>query len=132
MNIMIKIVKRMGGGAAASIVVATAAFFATVGAALAQNASQGSTQVSLTDPLGGGETFLSVVNNVAGFLFTDIAIPLATIMILVGAFQFMTGGGDAEKISKARKTIMYAAIGFGIALIASGASSIIKSILLNQ
>lgn len=119
-------------GAVAGIVAATATFFMTAGAALAQNAQQGSTQVSLSDPLGGGETFLSVVNNVAGFLFTDIAIPLATIMILVGAFQFMTGGGDAEKISKARKTIMYAAIGFAIALVASGASKIIQSILLNQ
>lgn len=84
---------------------------------------------TLTDPLGGGESFISVVNNVAGFLFTDIAIPLATIMVLVGAFQFMTGGGDPEKISKARKTILYAAIGFAIALIASGVSSIIKSVL---
>lgn len=89
---------------------------------------------TLCDPLGtncqkGNETFLSVVNNVAGFLFTDIAIPLATIMVLIGAFQFITGGGDPEKISKARKTILYAAIGFAVALIASGVSSIIKSIL---
>lgn len=118
MNVMRKAATRMGG-----IVGGFVAFFVTTGAALAQ------TQISLTDPLGGQETFLSVLNNVAGFLFTDIAIPLATIMILVGAFQFMTGGGDAEKISRARKTIMYAAIGFAIALIASGASSIIKSIL---
>jgi Type IV secretion system pilin len=127
MNAMIKMAKRISGIGAGVVT-----FFVTTGAALAQNAPQGTTQISLTDPLGGQETFLTVLNNVAGFLFTDIAIPLATIMILVGAFQFMTGGGDPEKISKARKTIMYAAIGFAVALIASGASSIIKSILLNQ
>jgi hypothetical protein len=108
-----------------------AAFFLTSAVALAQNASN---PVTLCDPLGsncapGNETFLSVLNNVIGFLFTDIAIPLTTIMVLVGAFQFMTGGGDPEKISKARKTLIYAAVGFAIALLASGVSSIIKSVL---
>jgi hypothetical protein len=111
-----------------------ATFFMTAAAAFAQ-VQNASNPIPLCDPLGtncqqGTETFLSVLNNVAGFLFTDIAIPLATIMVLVGAFQFMTGGGDPEKISRARKTILYAAIGFAIALIASGVSSIIKSVLL--
>lgn len=118
---MVKVVKKRMQAAIAAI-----ASFSVFGVAYANAQSQ---PVNLVDPLGGNETFLSVVNNVAGFLFTDIAIPLATIMVLVGAFQFMTGGGNPEKISKARKTILYAAIGFAVALIASGVSSIIKSIL---
>ena len=104
-----------------------AGFFAAVPAAFAQVTNQ-QNPIQLTNPLN-TTNFTDVINNIAGFLFTDIAIPLSTIMILVGAFQFMTGGGDPEKISKARKTIMYAAIGFAVALIASGVSSIIKSIL---
>ena len=83
---------------------------------------------TLTNPLG-GQSFTDVVNNVTGFLLTDIAIPLCVIMVLVGAFQFMTGGGDPEKISKARKTILYAAVGLALALIAGGVTSIIQSIL---
>jgi hypothetical protein len=127
MNTMLKTAKKIGGATIGGIVT----FLVTASAAFAQ-AGNPSQPVTLTDPLGGNETFLSVLNNIAAFLFTDIAVPLSVIMVLVGAFQFMTGAGDAEKISKAKKTIMYAAIGFAIALIASGVSSIIKSILLNQ
>ncbi len=86
---------------------------------------------TLTDPLGGKETFISVANDIAHFLLYDIAIPLSVIMVLVGAFQFITGGGDPAKISEARKTILYAAIGLGVALIAGGITSLIKSILPN-
>ncbi len=90
--------------------------------------ADGQTQtVKLTDPLGGSESFTSVATAVAGFLFWDIAAPLATIMVLVGAFQFMTSAGDPEKVSQARKTIMYAAIGLAVALIAGGVVSIIRA-----
>ena len=67
-----------------------------------------------------------------GFIFWDVAIPLCTIMALVGAFQMMTSGGNPEKASQGRKTLMYAAIGFAVALIASGITGIIQSILNNQ
>jgi Type IV secretion system pilin len=86
-------------------------------------------QVSLTDPLGGQETFTTVVNNVVGFLAVDIAIPLTVIMVMIGAFQIMTAGGDPEKFSSGRKTILYAAVGFAIAVIAGGVTTLIKSII---
>jgi len=85
--------------------------------------------ITLTDPLGGNETFVSVATAVAGFLFWDIAMPLSVIMVLVGAFQLMTSAGEPEKVSQGRKTILYAAIGFAIALLAGGAVNIIKSII---
>lgn len=89
---------------------------------------------TLCDPLGtnctpGTESFTSVATNVTTFLVTDIAIPLSIIMVLVGAFQFMTGGGDPEKISQARKTILYAAVGLAVALLAGGVATLIKNII---
>lgn len=84
--------------------------------------------ISLTDPLGGA-SFATVANNVISFLATTIAIPLTAIMVLVGAFQITTSAGDPEKFSQGRKTILYAAIGFVVALIATGVTSIISSIL---
>jgi hypothetical protein len=93
------------------------------------NAQAQTQSITLTDPLGGSETFSTVATAVAGFLFWDIAMPLSTIMILVGAFQLMTSSGDPEKISQGRKTVMYAAIGFVVALIAGGAVNIIKSFI---
>lgn len=84
---------------------------------------------TLTNPLGSGATFTTVMTAVAGFLFWDVASPLATIMILVGAFQLITSAGDPEKISKGKKTIVYAAVGLVIALLAGGAADIIRSFL---
>jgi hypothetical protein len=84
---------------------------------------------SLIDPLGGNESFTSVATAVAGFLFWDIALPLCTIMVLVGAFQLMTSAGDPEKVSIGRKTILYAAVGFAIACICGGITNIIKNFI---
>jgi hypothetical protein len=85
--------------------------------------------ITLADPLGGSESFTSVALAVAGFLFWDIATPLAVIMVLVGAFKLITSAGDPEKVSEGKKTILYAAVGFAIALLAGGIVSIIKSVL---
>lgn len=84
--------------------------------------------ITLTNPLG-TSSFLAVLTNIINFLFTYIAIPLCTIMVLVGAFQLMTSSGEPEKISRGRKTILYAAIGFGVVLLAGGVTNIIKSII---
>lgn len=97
--------------------------------------SGGQTQpITLCDPLGnncapGSESFTSIADNVAQFLVVDIAIPLSVIMVLVGAFQIMTAGGDPEKFSKGRKTITYASIGLAAAFISLGTVALIKSFL---
>ena len=88
-----------------------------------------SQSITLTDPLGGKETFTSVAVAVAGFLFWDVAVPLSVIMVLVGAFQLITSSGDPEKVSQGRKTILWAAVGLAIALVAGGIVTIIKSLL---
>ena len=118
---MMKVVKKLNAAWAGVVIFATGA-----AVALAQ-VSNGT--VALNDPLGGGETFASVANNVIFFISTTIAIPLTAIMVLVGAFQITTSAGDPEKFSQGRKTILYAAIGFVIAIIATGVTSIIKSLL---
>ncbi|GEM_PF-1846134 len=47
---------------------------------------------------------------------TFVAIPIAVLMIIVGAFQMLSAGGDVEKFSTGKKTILYAAIGFAVFL----------------
>ncbi len=119
MDIMKKAFKGIG---------AAAVVFVSLLAASRIALADGQTQnIKLTDPLGGTETFTSVSTAVAAFLFWDIASPLAVIMVLIGAFQFMTSAGDPEKVSRARKTIMYAAIGLVVALLAGGIVSIIRT-----
>lgn len=89
------------------------------------------TSVTLVDPLGGA-SFTKITTNVINFLSTDIAIPLTVIMVLVGAFQMMTSAGDPEKATQGRKTLTWAAIGFAIAILASGITSLITNILTGQ
>jgi hypothetical protein len=104
-------------------------FLSTAAIVLADSNNGASQPITLTDPLGGSESFTSVATNVSQFLVADVAIPLTVIMVLVGAFQIMTSAGDPEKFSKGRKTILYAAIGFLAAIISLGAVSLIKNFL---
>jgi hypothetical protein len=53
---------------------------------------------------------------------------LGTIMVLVGAYIYVTSSGEPAKVSKASKTLLYAAIGIAIAIIAKGVPSIVGSV----
>jgi len=117
---MMKAFKRMGG----VIAVGVASFTGAISTAFAQSS------VSLTDPLQGA-TFEKISNNIIQFL-SWIAIPIAVFMVLWGAFQMMTSAGDPEKTTQGRKTLMWAAIGFAVALLASGITSLITNILTGQ
>jgi len=84
--------------------------------------------IVLTNPLGGNCNDLNcVAQKVIGFLWL-IAIPIASIMVLVGGFQMMTSAGDPEKFSSGKKTLTYAAIGLVVILLAGGFASFIKSL----
>lgn len=81
--------------------------------------------VPLTNPLGQGTGFLQVAEKIADLL-TTIAIPIVGIMVVVGGFQIMTAGGDPEKYKTGKKTILYAAIGFAVVLLAESVVTIIN------
>ncbi len=53
----------------------------------------------------------------------------AVIFILVAAFKYLTAAGEPEKIKTAHKMLIWAAVAIAIALIAVGATQIIKSFL---
>jgi hypothetical protein len=69
-----------------------------------------------------------VLTNIADFLFTALLI-VAVIFILIAAFNFLTAQGDAEKVKSARNQILWAVVAIAIALISTGAASIIESFL---
>lgn len=114
MNAMVKKLLRNAGGVVAplSFLIARYAF------------AQG---VTLPNPLS-ASTFNQVVSQVIGFLIA-IAIPLTAIMALIGGLQMITANGDPEKFTNGRKTLMYAAIGFAVVVLASGVVAIISNIL---
>ena len=57
-----------------------------------------------------------------------VLIAVSVIMALLAAYNYMTAGDDTEKTTKARKMLMYAAIGVVVALIANGFPGLIASL----
>lgn len=55
-----------------------------------------------------------------GGWFWGILLALAVIFILVAAFNFLTSGGEEEKIKKARSYITYAVVAVAVAILATG------------
>jgi|SRR3989338_6991573 len=65
---------------------------------------------------------------IADFLFT-MALIVGIGAALWAAFQYMTAGGDATKVSGAHKTLTYAAIGIAVAILAGSVPGIVASLV---
>ncbi len=93
---------------------------------LAPLIAQGSS-ITFTNPLA-ANTLEELVENLSNFIFW-IALALAPLMVLIGAFFLMSSGGDINKIEIGKKIILYTAIGFFIVLSARGIVAILRMIL---
>jgi hypothetical protein len=83
----------------------------------------------LTNPLGSScQNVMCILGIFMNFLYV-IGPAIAVIMILWGAFQIFTAGGDVEKVKAGRSTILYAVIGLVIILAGSGIDLIIQNLL---
>lgn len=102
-------------------IIATSYYFLiTASMVLAQNTTSGGRTTGDGSPVNfslpratEARSIEQLLSGVAGFLLT-IAIPIATIMIIVGAFQILMSGGSPEKVTTGKKTILYAAVGIAI------------------
>ncbi len=75
--------------------------------------------VLLPNPLGPGSNIFTFIDRFLDLLFT-FGLPLAVIMILWSALQFLTSGGNPQKIQSAKNTLLYTMVGFGILLLSKG------------
>ena len=57
-----------------------------------------------------------------------LATPNVAVMVIIGGYQILTAGGEPEKFSRGKKTIIYAAVGFAIILLANGVVYIIQDV----
>ncbi|MFA6428550.1 MAG: hypothetical protein WCW02_03345 [Candidatus Buchananbacteria bacterium] len=73
--------------------------------------------------LGSADLFTTVINAVNWIL--GLLILIAVIIILVGGFKWMTAGGNDDKISGARQTIVSGIIGLIIVLAAYAIASFV-------
>ncbi|MFH1192952.1 MAG: pilin [Candidatus Jorgensenbacteria bacterium] len=88
-------------------------------------------KVTLPNPLGTTSTAQSLLERIVDWLMLAAA-PVAGVMIIYGAFQMLFAGGDTEKFTNGKKTILYAVVGYGIILIGWGLVSIIEGVLTTE
>jgi len=84
-------------------------------------------KVSIPNPIG-VKSIAELIARINSWLLW-LSVPILTLMILIGAFQLMTGAGEPEKITKGRHTITWAVIGYALLLLSTGLTAIIKEVL---
>jgi len=75
-----------------------------------------------------GEDLIEVIENLTNWLFFGFLL-LASIFIILAAFQFVTKGGDPAQVSEAKKKLIFAVVAVIIATLAKGFVTVAISIL---
>ena len=90
-------------------------------------------QVNVSDlpnPLGGGVNDIgTLIQRIISIATLYVAAPVATLMIIIGAFQILSAGGDPKKFETGKKTITYALVGFAILFLAYLFINLVKELL---
>lgn len=72
--------------------------------------------------------FEELVGGIIGFIFM-IALALAPLMIIIGAFYILTAGADPKRVETGKNIILYTVIGFAIILLGRALVYVIQNIL---
>ena len=72
--------------------------------------------------------FSGILDSILNIIFTLSLIVVPFVVIYVG-FLFVTGGDNPQQLTKARNTLIWTAVGFGVILISKGLPFILKNIL---
>lgn len=70
----------------------------------------------------------TAINNITNWAFAFV-LTIAVLFLIFAGFQFITAGGDPEKLTKARSSLFYGAIGVGVAVMARGLVSFVRGLL---
>ncbi len=86
------------------------------------------TTIGLQNPLNVG-SIPDLIYAVLDWFVLAVGPAVAVIMIIYGAFNILTAGGDPKKFELGKKSILYAVVGYGIILIAEGVVLIVQKLL---
>lgn len=81
---------------------------------------------SITAPITSVQGIVNIMCKAFDYLFYGL-IALSIVVVVIAAFNYVLANGDAEKVSKANKMILYAMIGIAVALLAKGIPLIVGS-----
>ncbi len=85
--------------------------------------------VLVLSPAALGATDLNTVIDNLKLWLTGLLASLATVFLITGAARYVMAGGDPVKLEKAKSAISSAVIGYGFALFAPVAVTIIQQIV---
>ncbi len=66
-----------------------------------------------------------VISNITKWL-VGLLVGLATLLLTVGGVRYLLAGGDPGEVHKAKQTLKYSAIGYGVAVLAPLLVTILK------
>ena len=85
-------------------------------AAMAQLISPQDMPGNIQQATGGETSARSLIVNIINFFLFFLGL-IATIMIIYGGVQYVTGAGEQDKVDGAKKIIMYAIVGIIVVLL---------------
>nr|WP_246421859.1 pilin [Nocardiopsis mwathae] len=59
----------------------------------------------------------SVITNIRNWL-VGLLVALATLLLTIGGLRYLLAGGDPGEVSKAKDTLKFSALGYGVAILA--------------
>lgn len=62
-------------------------------------------------------------------VIVGLLVGLATLFATIGGVRYILAGGDPSEVEAAKKTLKYAAIGYGVAALAPGLVELLKQIV---
>ena len=66
-----------------------------------------------------------VINSITTWL-TGLLAAVATLFLTIGGIRYLLAGGDPGEVSRAKDTLKYAAVGYGVAALAPVLVTILK------
>ncbi|MEV6986762.1 pilin [Sphaerisporangium sp. NPDC051017] len=76
----------------------------------------------------GASSLNQVIDNLRNVI-VGLLVALATLFLTVGGVRYILAGGDPGEVESAKKTLRYAALGYGIAVLAPLLVSVLKGIV---
>lgn len=86
-----------------------------------------SADITIVNPLK-YSTLQDLVNAIIDFIYT-ISLALVPIMIIIGAYYFVTAGGDAKQIQTGKDIVFWTCVGFVVILLAKGLIKLLQDIV---
>jgi hypothetical protein len=84
--------------------------------------------VCYCNPLGDNTSLSAITDPIIKFIF-NIAVVVVPVVVIAGAFFIATAAGNAERIDKGKKMILWSLVGFLIVLLSQGLSDLLYNVL---